>query len=173
MSGPEPAVLIDVVGRFEGLFDEALIERSVLQAMQAAMTDASTELNAKAPHSWQQAEVSIRITDDAEMHRMNLEYRGIDKPTDVLSFSFVPEEQGTNVLYPLDWPQQLGEIALSYPYGVRQAASLGHSTDKELAWLTIHGTLQLLGYRHYTDEEAAHMEGLEQIALRELGFGGS
>ena len=116
-------------------------------------------------------EVSLRVTDDAEMHRLNVTYRGVDAPTDVLSFSYLENQSGPGVAYPPDAPRQLGEIAISFPYAERQASYLGHSIEKELAWLTIHGALQLLGYSHDSDDKAEHMEGLEQQALRAMSYG--
>jgi probable rRNA maturation factor len=95
----------------------------------------------------------------------------VDSPTDVLSFSFVEKGAGQSLAQPPDAPTQLGDIAVSYPRVERQAEELGHSPEKELAWLIIHGTLQLLGYTHDADEDAARMEALEQVALRSLGFG--
>lgn len=120
-----------------------------------------------APHG---VEVSVYLTDDEEMHALNLAHRGVDRTTDVLSFSLVAEQEGPEVAYPVDWPRALGDIVLSVPYAERQAASLGHSVDMELAWLTIHGTLQLLGYTHETDDRAERMEALERQALGALGF---
>ena len=170
MAAPEPSVLVDTADPFRDLVNPGLLERAVRQAVQAGLSDASDDLKENGGQSWHRMEVSVRITDDAEMHRLNLEYRGVDKPTDVLSFSFLFGEQDTQAAYPPDWPRHLGEIVLSYPYTQRQASDLGHSLEKEMAWLTVHGTLQLLGYRHDSDEEASHMEALEQVALSAMGF---
>jgi probable rRNA maturation factor len=106
------------------------------------------------------------VTSDEELQRLNRSFRGVDGPTDVLSFSFL--EGGPEVAPSADVPLQLGEIVLSFPCAARQARDLGHSIEKELAWLTIHGALQLLGYAHDTDERADRMEGLEQQALRAI-----
>jgi probable rRNA maturation factor len=100
------------------------------------------------------------------MQALNLQYRGVDRSTDVLSFSLLAD--GPDVPMFPDWPLQLGEIVLSVSTSERQAIDLGHSLDTELAWLAIHGALQLLGYAHESDEAAAHMEALEQDALRAL-----
>jgi probable rRNA maturation factor len=91
----------------------------------------------------------------------------VDRPTDVLSWSFL--EDGVPVL-PQGAALPLGEVVLSLPTARRQAADLAHPLDMELAWLLIHGTLQLLGYAHETEEEANRMEDLEAVALRSLGF---
>jgi probable rRNA maturation factor len=181
---PEPEaggveVLIDVAPRFRRRIDEDLLERAVREALNAARADRSGE-RAHRPttptgfptHVPPHAEVGIHVTDDAEMQQLNAQYRHVDKPTDVLSFSFVDEEIGRSghPAHPPGLPIQLGEIAISLAYAERQASELGHTLGKELAWLTIHGTLQLLGYTHYTEEQAVHMEALEQMALRAMGL---
>jgi probable rRNA maturation factor len=71
---------------------------------------------------------------------------------------------------PMGEVQSLGDIVISHAYASRQAAELGHSAEMELAWLVIHGTLQLVGYSHDTDEAAQTMEALEHAALQRLGF---
>lgn len=119
---------------------------------------------------WEVGEMSVRVTTDEEIHSLNRDYRQVDHPTDVLSFAFLEEDEEPGPVFPHDWPAQLGEVILSYPYAERQAAGLGHSVAMELAWLTIHGTLQLLGYSHETDSKAERMEGLERLALQSLGF---
>ena len=161
----EITVLIDAEPQ-DGL-DEELLRRAVEEALAAdeAVGGPDAGLQGREP-----VEVSIRVTDDPEMHRLNLQYRGVDRPTDVLSFSFLGEGEEVDISPPPGWPRPLGEIVLSYPYAQRQARELGHSVSKELAWLTIHGSLQLLGYRHDTDDAAESMEALEQAALTALGL---
>lgn len=119
---------------------------------------------------WELGEMSVRVTSDDEIHILNRNYRHVDRPTDVLSFSFLEDDDDPEARFPYDWPAQLGEVVMSYPYAERQAADLGHSVDMELAWLTIHGTLQILGYSHETDSNAERMEGLERSALEAIGF---
>lgn len=179
MNPPELEVLIDVDPRYSNHIDEALLRNSVIEAAHAALLNDDRPADVPVPSvHWRHGTVSIRITDDLEMQRLNREYRGVDRPTDVLSFAFAEEEtesggvgrQREVGLLPPDWPRQLGDIALSYPYADRQAGELGHSVSMELAWLTVHGTLQLLGYSHYTDRDAEHMEHLERTTLRALGF---
>jgi probable rRNA maturation factor len=158
-------VLVDVLPRFADQVDEHALTEAVQRALAVAASDSD-----RVPGRG--VEVSVRVTDDEQMQRLNREYRGVDKPTDVLSFSFLEgaEEPAGAVSPPLDWPLPLGEIAISYERVERQASDLGHSAKMELAWLAIHGALQLVGYRHETDEEAAQMEALERAALQALGF---
>jgi probable rRNA maturation factor len=115
-------------------------------------------------------EVSVHLTGDEEIRELNRTHRGVDHPTDVLSFSFVADDPAPQRSHPGGFPIALGEVVLSLPYAQRQAAEIGHSLPTELAWLTIHGTLQLLGYLHDSEEAAAAMEALEQRTLEEMGL---
>lgn len=114
--------------------------------------------------------VSLHLTGDKETRELNRRHRGVDKPTDVLSFSFIATASGPEIVNQDETPVSLGEIILNCGYAERQAAELGYPLETELAWLTIHGTLQLLGYEHDTDERATRMEALEREALADLGI---
>lgn len=142
-----------------------LVSRAVTQAVYIGVPIAPASLPDLAGRV---CEVSVLITDDATMQCLNRSYRGIDRPTDVLSFSLLAE--GPPIVRPEEAPVALGEIAVSYPYAVRQADELGHSPEMELAWLLIHGALQLLGYTHDSDGDAAVMEALERQALTAFGW---
>jgi probable rRNA maturation factor len=161
---PDVTVEVDSAPRFANRVPRELLASAVTAAIQSALQD-----RAFPPRQAGYA-VSLRIADDEEMQAINRQYRGVDRPTDVLSFSFVAEQQGPQLQPPRDWPLELGEILLDLPYAERQAADLGHSLETELAWLTIHGALQLLGYAHEDDAEAEHMEALERAALNALGI---
>lgn len=103
-------------------------------------------------------EVTLVISNDALLHELNLAYRGVDAPTDVLSFPAqeAAQEPSAFVTAPeaLDY---LGDIVISYPTAERQAAAAGHPVMDELSLLTVHGVLHLLGYDHATVEEEADM----------------
>jgi probable rRNA maturation factor len=162
------AVQVNVAPEFGEYVDRSHLENAVQAAFWVASEDRLLEKSWLKAHS-SRLIASIRVTDDVEMRRLNSQYRGVEKPTDVLSFSLI--ESTSQVLQlSAEQPLPLGDIALSYPYAERQARELAHSVDEELVWLTIHGTLQLLGYAHYTEKEAEHMEGLEKEALSRLGF---
>lgn len=90
-------------------------------------------------------EVSVELVGDARMRRLNREWRGIDRTTDVLSFP------GGEPAAP-DAPRSLGDIVISVPVAARQAAAAGHSTGRELRILALHGYLHLLGYDHERDD---------------------
>jgi len=151
-----PTVEVDVADEFLSLVSQELLVRAAIAALDIASEESGRDFGASS--------MSIRVTDDAEIHELNRTYRNVDRPTDVLSFASL--ESDTPL--PPGWPVELGDVVLSFPYSRRQATDLGHSLDKELAWLTIHGTLQLVGYYHSDDEDAARMESLEQKALRLL-----
>ncbi|MBD5391710.1 apolipoprotein N-acyltransferase [bacterium] len=103
------------------------------------------------------AEVSITLTDDDEIHKLNREYRGIDKPTNVLSF-----ELGDDVL--------LGDIYISLDTVARQARDAGISVAEHTAHMVVHGILHLMGYDHIQDDEAEVMEAREIKILNKLGY---
>ena len=101
-------------------------------------------------------DITISVVDDEEIHRMNREYRGVDRPTDVLSF---PAAEGDAFL---------GDIAISLPRAEMQAEEYGHSLLRELTFLTVHGTLHLLGYDHIMDEDRARMFARQDEILEKM-----
>lgn len=116
-------------------------------------------------------ELSVALVDDQEMHRLNREYRGIDRSTDVLSFALQEAQEPASIPPSSDesaWPVVLGDVILSTETTQRQAQEHGHSFERELSLLFIHGILHLLGYDHHTDEDARIMEELEQTLLSKL-----
>ncbi|MDY6053519.1 MAG: rRNA maturation RNase YbeY, partial [Anaerovibrio sp.] len=90
------------------------------------------------------SEVSITLTNDEYIHKLNLEYRGLDRPTDVLSFAFV-DSQEPEVAGGME-TEILGDIIISVERAYAQAQEYGHSLERELSFLTVHGMLHLLGY---------------------------
>ncbi|GAC1324479.1 MAG: hypothetical protein NVSMB22_13320 [Chloroflexota bacterium] len=162
---PSVNVLVDVDTVVTSNVDAALLRDAALEAFRLGNAD-----TARAPlkriDMHRPLELGIRITNDAEMRRLNRQYRNVDRSTDVLSFSFV-EDDASMQLAP-EGPIYVGDIALSFETVQKQALELGHSVSTELAWLTVHGTLQILGYTHETDETAKHMESLEHSALKSL-----
>ena len=109
------------------------------------------------------AEVSVYLTDDAEIQALNVRYRQQDKPTNVLSF---PAD--TVGLQPLDSPLFLGDIVLARETLLQEAGETGKNPKDHLTHLVVHGLLHLMGYDHEHDTEAAHMEDLEVRILRTL-----
>ncbi len=114
------------------------------------------------------AEVSITLTDNAYIHELNRDYRGIDRPTDVLSFALNESEEPEI----LDGPEVdvLGELVLSVERAEEQAEEYGHSLKREVAFLTVHGMLHLLGYDHMEEEERMEMEQEQRFVMEKLGI---
>ena len=108
------------------------------------------------------AEVSVVLTDDAEQQQLNKQWRGIDKPTNVLSF---PQLEPFGPISGL-----VGDIILAEETVRREADEMGITLDAHFTHLMVHGFLHLLGYDHLDDDEAAEMEGLETKILATLGI---
>lgn len=111
-------------------------------------------------------EISVLLTNDQKIQELNREYRGLDKPTDVLSFAF---EEGDAVVLPPGFPRMLGDVVVSLETVDRQAAEHGREVSLECAWALCHGVLHLLGYDHRTDDEETVMRNKEQSVLEGLG----
>lgn len=139
----------------------------------------------------EEVEVDISIVDNEVIQQLNKDYRGIDKPTDVLSFAleediedapsfdfqqFIKEVQVDNESEDLSedfenkMARHLGDIIISYQRTVEQAKDYKHTFERELAFLAVHGFLHLNGYDHGTVEEEEIMFSLQEEVLRENGF---
>jgi len=142
-------VEISVEERFRGLVDEGWARRiaqTVLKAEEVAP-----------PY-----EVSLVFTDSETVKQLNRDYRGVDEPTDVLAFYMLPQKGGdSSFALPPDGVTRLGEVIISYPQAAEQAKEQGHSPERELALLVIHGILHLLGYDHEEPEEESKMRERE------------
>lgn len=127
-----------------------------------------------------ETEVNLLLTSDEEIHRINLEYRQIDRPTDVLSFPQVEyetpadftwaEEHEMDCFHPDSGELLLGDIIVSLDKVSEQAKKYGHSVRREYAFLIAHSMLHLLGYDHMTEEEAARMEKKQSAILEQIGI---
>ncbi len=111
-------------------------------------------------------EVTVVLTDDAQVQELNRRYAGVDAPTDVLAFSAL-EGDPAFVISP-EAAGYLGDLIISVPYAARQAAEQGHPLAAELRLLAVHGALHLLGYDHSTAEEQAEMWHRQDSILRAL-----
>ena len=132
-------------------FPEDLLER----AANAALEHESKSLD---------FELSVILTDDARLHEPNLNYLGVDAPTDVLSFPASETDPETGAPY-------LGDILISIPRAQAQAEAAGHSLEAEVQLLVVHGVLHLLGYDHAQEEEKARMWNAQAEILARLGIG--
>ncbi len=113
-----------------------------------------------------EADLSVVITDDDEIHGLNAQFRGVDAPTDVLSF--VEQETESPFVGAPDEPPYLGDVIVSYPRALAQAGEQGHSVDDELRLLIVHGILHLLGYDHETPEQEALMWARQDAILARI-----
>ena len=111
-------------------------------------------------------EVSMVFTDSETVQQLNRDYRGMDEPTDVLAFYMLPQGEGNDSFaLPPDEVTRLGEVIISYPQAIEQAREQGHSPERELALLIVHGILHLLGYDHEKPEEEDEMRKREKELL--------
>ena len=122
----------------------------------------------------------LQITDDKEIHQINLEQRNVDKSTDVLSFPAAPFTPSQTAgrredLLIKQWDPEnracyLGDIIISKEHCAAQAAEFGHSFERELSYLTTHALFHLMGYDHMNEEDKAKMRVLEEAALSKVGI---
>ena len=134
---------------------EAVIQRAIAVAAESVDADVAD------------AELAVMLTDDSGIRTLNSNWRGIDKPTNVLSF---PALQPTAPQKPGDAPRMLGDIAIAYQTMRREADEEGKPFDHHLSHLAVHGFLHLIGYDHENDDDAEAMERLETEILAQLGI---
>ena len=132
-----------------------------VQTVHDAVMAAASEL------STADGEVSIVLTDDSAIARLNRDWRGIDKPTNVLSFPALQPEGARGAQ---DAPRMLGDIAIAYETMRREADDEAKPFDHHLSHLAVHGFLHLVGYDHENDDDAEAMEALEREVLAQLGI---
>ena len=112
-------------------------------------------------------EISVRFVDNETIHEMNRQYRNVDSATDVLSFPL--GENGVYDVNPDTGAFMLGDVVISVERAVEQAKEFGHSFDREMAYLTVHSVLHLLGYDHVNGGlEAVRMREKEETVLSQL-----
>lgn len=122
-------------------------------------------------HQRSEAEVSLALIDNDQIQELNSTYRQIDNPTDVLSFAF--DEADTDFVLPdqEEMPDLLGDIYISVERAAEQSVEYGHSLERELCYLAVHGLLHLLGYDHMDEEEKAIMRAAEEEIMQEFSLG--
>lgn len=151
-------ITIQIDARLTIEVDTALVERAVAAVLAAEGVAGAIELG-------------VLISDDAELHRLNRDYRGVDAPTDVLSFGDEPGDHVAAFVRPPGVPRYLGDLAISYERVLAQAAEYGHTPARELAYLAVHGVLHLLGHDHARGaEDAAAMRTREEAVMQQLGL---
>jgi probable rRNA maturation factor len=138
--------------------DAALLERAARLTL-----DTSTPLSDGFEFALASADMTIVLTDDAQLHELNREYLSIDAPTDVLSFPAAESDPETGIMY-------LGDILISIPRATQQAEAAGHSVEAEVQLLVVHGTLHLLGHDHASATEKARMWQAQSEVMSHLGL---
>jgi probable rRNA maturation factor len=141
--------MINIDSQYE-FADNALLERAARFTLDHESAPADSEL-------------TIVLSDDAQLRELNKQYLGIDSPTDVLSFSSSEIDPETNVQY-------LGDVILSIPRAMEQAEAAGHSVEAEAQLLVVHGTLHLLGHDHAEPEEKSRMWQAQAEVMVRLGL---
>ena len=115
-------------------------------------------------------EISLRLTNDTEMQTLNSQYRQQDKPTDVLAFASLEADLPQSQEMLASMPLYLGDIIVSMDTAQRQAQQQEHSLSTELAWLTAHGLLHLLGWDHPQEESLLQMLNQQVVLLKKIGI---
>ena len=134
-------------------FPQNLLERAANAALEHHASQQSLD-----------SELSIILTDDARLHELNLNYLGVDAPTDVLSFPASETDPETGARY-------IGDILISVPRAQTQADAAGHPLEAEVQLLVVHGVLHLIGHDHAEAEEKARMWKAQAEILERLGLG--
>ncbi|MGB9800777.1 MAG: rRNA maturation RNase YbeY [Thermanaerothrix sp.] len=132
-------------------FESTIPQKVILQSAEAVLL-----------HERKDVDLSIVISDNQELQRLNREFLGHDAPTDVLSFPLGEIDPDTRRLY-------AGDVIISWEKVVEQAQKSGHSLECELALLVIHGVLHLFGYDHATKDEKQEMWQIQGNILKNLG----
>ena len=150
---------------------EVEVSQTVTDRIETVIRTALEEQGVELP-----CEISVLLTDDEGIHQVNLDMRGVDRPTDVLSFPMfelepgVPPE-GEEYLDPATSTCPLGDMCISLERAAAQAQEFGHSLERELCYLTVHSVLHLLGYDHLDEGPMkAQMREREEAILGELGI---
>lgn len=112
--------------------------------------------------------ISVTLVDNDFIHKINLDYRHKDAPTDVISFAFLDNDSRRDELLHSGGPVVVGEIYISFDKAREQALTYGHSLDRELRFLFVHGLLHLLGYDHMCEEDEKVMFRLQEEILSEV-----
>lgn len=146
-------ISIEVDDQFRVMIDEKLLLRVSMATLAAESVSGPATL-------------SVLVTDDEAVRRLNAQYLGEDTPTDVLAFP--TGEADEEFVLPPDEPHHLGDVIIACPTAQRQAAEQGHSLQREIAHLLVHGILHLLGYDHVEPGDARRMHGREEEIIAPL-----
>ena len=142
--------------------EEHVVSQEILDTMMKAAEICIDAENIDVDRS----EISVTFVDMEEIHQLNLDYRGVDSPTDVLSF---PQFDDLNDL-PEDGEIALGDVVICKQKAEEQAEEFGHSFEREIMYLFVHSVLHLLGYDHMDEDEKKIMRRREEEVMTELGI---
>jgi probable rRNA maturation factor len=140
------------------------IEASLIEQLEKLLTIAAQS------EDWEDGEVALTFVDNERIHELNLEYRGIDRPTDVLSFSMLEGEDSEGEWLDEDEIPLLGDIVISVPKAIEQSEQLGHSREREIGFLFVHGFLHLIGYDHQDEPSEQEMFAKQEHILQTAGL---
>jgi probable rRNA maturation factor len=143
-------IAFEILEDYKGNVEQALLERSAMTAFEHQGVT-------------QPVGLTIVITNDAQIHHLNAQFRGIDAATDVLAFPAGYTDPDSGILY-------LGDLVISYPRAQHQADASGHPVESELTLLVVHGVLHILGMDHDADENQQKMWTAQGEILDRLGF---
>jgi len=113
--------------------------------------------------------ISISFVDNKYIHKINKKYRDVDRETDVISFAFLDDDVNKDATLHSKSIVPLGDIYISVDKAKEQAESYGHSLERELSFLYVHGLLHLLGYDHQNEEQEKEMFSIQEEILNKLG----
>jgi len=151
------------------IIDISWEEESILQEQRepmAALLNQAINEAIRMSEGPEEAEVSLMLVDDQRIHALNLEYRGVDRPTDVLSFALKEEMEDEPEIEEED--EMLGDIVISVQRARDQAEEYGHSFEREIVYLAVHGTLHLLGFDHEEENDKQEMRAKEEEIMAKL-----
>jgi probable rRNA maturation factor len=159
---PDYEIVIEIDDELPDEIDAAAIRATVAATLTAQAVTVAT--------------VTVVLTTDDEVRTLNAQYRGVDAPTDILSFAARETQPDAPVLalpteMAAELDRYLGDLVIAYPYSTRQAAHYGNSVTAELQLLAAHGTLHLLGYDHQDAAAEAAMWAQQEQVLAQFGHG--
>lgn len=152
-------LMLDLIDQTESLSTEnlELIEKMLHHAAQSEGIEQGSEL-------------SVTFVNNEEIQQINHEYRGKNVPTDVISFAMEELGEGEMAIEVDGIPRMLGDIIISVERAKEQAADYGHSEERELGFLAIHGFLHLLGYDHMEEQDEKKMTEKQETILQSFGL---
>lgn len=141
---------------FDDRQDDVYLDEEGIELIKKAVGETLNHLNMD-----KDVIVSISLVNEEEIQTLNRDFRGVDKVTDVLSFPLDDEFQ--------IHPTMLGDVVINTKRVLEQAKEFGHSNEREIAYLTVHSTLHLLGYDHMQDDEKKEMREIEEAVMKRMG----